>query len=151
MYIRGGEKGPETGGKKGPVASHETRFGRTYGEVLHDKELSLAAKAVYAELAYWAISTDRPARGMRKIAEDLGADRKTVRAALEELELRGHIKILSSGKQRGRYLMTNPMFRGLSLLRLAARSWNTTGRMGCPIPARLSADPKKNGLDSVLQ
>ena len=112
MYIRGGEKGPETGGEKGPVASHETRFGRTYGEVLHDKELSLAAKAVYAELAYWAISTDRPARGMRKIAEDLGADRKTVRAALEELELRGHIKILSSGKQRGRYLMTNPMFRG---------------------------------------
>ena len=112
MYIRGRKIPPESGRKSGPVGPPETRFGRTYGEVLHDKELSLAAKAVYAELAYWAISTDRPVRGSRKMADDLGANRETVQLALKELEARGHIKILSSGKQRGRYLMTNPMFRG---------------------------------------
>ena len=112
MYIRGGKIPPESGGKIPPDVVHETRFGRVYGEVLHDKVLSLSARAVYAELAYWAISTDRPVRGSRKMADDLGANRETVQLALKELEARGHIKILSSGKQRGRYLMTNPMFRG---------------------------------------
>lgn len=71
--------------------------------VLHDFKLSHIAFRVFCWLALRKPS--EMSVGQRHIAQSLGHHQETVSKALRELQSRGHIRIESKGRERGRYVL----------------------------------------------
>lgn len=79
--------------------------------VIRDKTLSDPAKTVFCELSFWVkLGEPEVSRGIRGIASNIGLHTATVQRSLHELAEHGHLKILSEGKQRGRYELLSPIY-----------------------------------------
>lgn len=79
--------------------------------VIRDKELSFAARVVFAELALWTgPGRNSVTRGQRVIAQAIGAHVETVNRALHELEEHRHIEIQGAGQSRRRYKLLSPVY-----------------------------------------
>ncbi len=83
---------------------------RVPDSVLRDKELTDAAKNVYAYLAGLAINTTVVTRGTRTIASKTCLARSTVRIGIAQLVARGHITVVSSGRRTNSYHLTSNIF-----------------------------------------
>lgn len=79
--------------------------------VARDKSLSPAARLVYVELVQWQFGkSNQVQRGIRAIAEALGLSVETVQSGLKDLAKADHIKAISKGHQRGKYILLSPVF-----------------------------------------
>jgi len=78
--------------------------------VLYDKDLSANAKCVFSVLTRHIFSGTVAKIGQRRIGKLLAIHQETVGHALKELEERGHVVIIGSGKQRRMYHLTSRRF-----------------------------------------
>lgn len=88
-----------------PIRRRKRRTARIAKDVIRDRGLGKGALRVYCELALWAGADGVVKRGQRSIATWLGVHQETVVRALRELEGRGHIRVESKGRERGRYVL----------------------------------------------
>ena len=91
--------------------------------VTRDKELSYVARVVFNELVLWLkLGEDTVCRGQRAIANAIGAHQETVSRSIEELELRGHLKVEKRGRgYRDRYVLTSWVYREKSAVARRSR------------------------------
>jgi biotin operon repressor len=66
--------------------------------VLGDKRLSLSAKVIYAKLLSYAWTNDYVYPGQEKMAQELGAGKRTVIRAVAELEKVGYLEVKRRGQ-----------------------------------------------------
>jgi DNA-binding MarR family transcriptional regulator len=66
--------------------------------VLNHKELSFAAKVVYAKLLSYAWNHNRVFPGQERMAEDMGTSRPTITKAIGELEEVGYLEVTRRGQ-----------------------------------------------------
>src|SRR5438128_1093237 len=66
--------------------------------LLNNKDLSFAAKVVYAKLLSYAWTNDRVFPGQERMAEELGSSQQTVSRAIVELEKAGLLEIQRRGQ-----------------------------------------------------
>ena len=85
-------------------------WNRIPDSVLFDKELSLAARCVYAKIAGSVHQGTTAKIGQRLIANSLGIHQETVTRALAELVDRKHITIHGNGKERRLYHLHSDIF-----------------------------------------
>ncbi len=94
--------------------THKTeRHARVPDSVLHDGKLSLAARAVYAEMARHAFSRGVVYAGQRLMADQLRVDQGTVSRHIGELIRLKHVELTRetlAGK-RARYRLLSPVFQ----------------------------------------
>jgi len=86
------------------------RYARIPATVLHDVELSIGAKLVYAEIALHVWQGSAAWVGQRRLAKQLGFHQETVLLAIRELAARGHLKVSGEGKARRTYVLLSPVF-----------------------------------------
>lgn len=107
--------------------------------MLHDRELSFAARCIYGVLAetVWQGTTARI--GQRRIAFLLGCTQETVGIGLRELEARKHISIVGAGKERRVYVLHSDVFG------------QKQGRKDVIVGGRyVSVDCERQGIANVL-
>lgn len=93
-------------------------WGRIPGSVVRDKELSVEARLVFAELCLWSGNGKFSVIcGQRYLAEVLGIHQQTAGRALKDLAAGGHISIIGSGKKRRRYVLLSPIYRAEFLVK----------------------------------
>lgn len=85
-------------------------FNRLPNSVLLDKDLSLAARCVYAFVAGSVHQGTTAKVGQRLIAAKLGIHQETVRLALRELEENKHLTIIGAGRERRVYHLHSNIF-----------------------------------------
>jgi hypothetical protein len=66
--------------------------------VLNDPEISLGAKVVYAKLLSYAWNNNHVFPGQEKMAEELGAGKRTIIRFVAELERRGYVAVDRRGQ-----------------------------------------------------
>ena len=101
ISIRGKESLPDLAKKFGQIE----HFSKIPDSVLHDHELSTAARCVYAQLSGSCHSTQSVSIGHRRIALLLGLTRPTVAKALKDLKMAGYIAISGGDKSRCTYVL----------------------------------------------
>lgn len=66
--------------------------------LVNSKDLSFAAKVIYAKLLSYAWNNNRVFPGQDRMAEELGSSQQTVSRAIVELEKSGHLEIRRRGQ-----------------------------------------------------
>jgi len=66
--------------------------------ILNDPNLSPGAKVVYAKLLSYAWYNNRVFPGQEKLAEDIGAGKRTIIRLIAELEKRGYVEVQRRGQ-----------------------------------------------------
>jgi hypothetical protein len=123
--------------------SGQSGFVRMVRKVLYDRSLSPSAKCVYGVLAD-RVGYGCTARiGQRRIAAVLGFHQETVAECLRELQARGHIEIVGTGRQRRTYILLSNTF-GRDQGR---RDVIVSGPSG--VPRYASLDNERHGLPRV--
>lgn len=97
-------------GKSVHESENVERFAMLVESVLYDKNLSANAKCVFSVLTRHIFSGTVAKIGQRRIGKLLVIHQQTVGLALKELEERGHVVIIGSGKQRRMYHLTSKRF-----------------------------------------
>lgn len=132
------------------------RHARTPISVLHDKRLSLSAKAIYAELAQHAFSGGKVYVGERRIASLLGCSQKTVSRCINELIRCCHIEKSESRRgRRSEYRILSNIFMvrqkepaGIPVKRKAASTSSTVLRAKAWAETRVSIEEILDGTSA---
>ena len=80
--------------------------------IINDKQLSLSAKLVYAKLLSYAWNNNRVFPGQERMAEEIGATRKTIYTAITELQKAGYLEVERRGQGlTNRYILRHTVKR----------------------------------------
>src|SRR3954463_9980393 len=103
MSVRGRTTTPTPGRTTTPTELKLPPYGRTPEEVFVDRQLSYCDKVVYGFISMVGRG-NRASVGERRIAGQLGMDRRSVRRSITNLVARGHLELLPrTGKDRACY------------------------------------------------